>query len=126
MKEYIKIRDSKEMVNIKITVEYIGSSKYIYVVNSKKTFEPDSDQPSGSFSIKYDIGLGKDLLSINNCNNSWRFQLINQSEVDLQFNVSIEWYQGINPLPINKWNKNGTIKANDINYPLSDTSIYLK
>lgn len=129
--EFIKVRNSEEIVKIKISVEFVGPSKYIYVIAPGNSFNYSTAEiPLKPFPHEYSIGMGKDIISIGNSNNNWSFQLINPSDQDLKYLVMIEWYQGNDNEPIYIWPKDiksqqGKVKANVDHIVFSGSCIYI-
>lgn len=103
--EIIKIRKSEEIVKIKITIKYVGPSKYSYAISAIKSFDYKStDTPPKVFPHEYTIGIGKDLVLIENHNNSVIIQLMNPTAKSLNYElVVIEWFQGDDKTPLYTW-----------------------
>jgi hypothetical protein len=130
-REYIKILNNEKEVKIKITIDYIGPSKYIFVVSPGISFNyTTADIPLKPFPHEYNIGKGKDLVSIGNGNNNWTIQLINPSDKDLAYKIYIEWYQEGNDTDIiYMWpqpekSRQGVVKAHVDHIVFSGNCIY--
>lgn len=115
--EFIKVRNTLEVVRIEITVEFIGAWKYIYVVSThpKKEFQYSSDKFPNPFPHVFPIDSGSIIIDTDN---NWSFQLINQSVSDLDYLVKIDWFQGTDTKSLYTWEKSsnidGQIKAGEI------------
>ena len=115
--EFIEINNNNEIVKIKISISYVGPCKYIYVVAPDKFFNySTADVPLKPFPHIFEIGDGKNILLPGNDSNNWSIQIMNPSDKDLDYELSIEWYQGINTAPVYTWPQDtkarkGVIKA---------------
>jgi hypothetical protein len=110
--EFIKVRDSEEIVRIKITIKYVGPCKYTYVISPGNSYNySTADVPLKPFPHEYNIGRGRDIILIGNNNNNWSIQLMNPSDQDLNYEVFIEWYQGKEKESIYCWPKKNSRKG---------------
>jgi hypothetical protein len=103
--EFINVRKDDDIVKIKITIEYVGPSKYSYAISTAKSFDYPANVNKKPYPHEYPIGKGKELILPENKNNSCIFQLMNPTNQDLDYKVFIEWYQGNDTDPIYKWPK---------------------
>jgi hypothetical protein len=113
--ELIPIRNTDEIVSIKIFVDYKGPSKSMYLVNNAKIFRYSSDQvPPKPFPHVYPIGKGMDLLPLANRNNNWNFQLVNPTENGIDYEIYIEWWQGEDKAPLYTWEVNPADRTGNV------------
>lgn len=104
--KFIKVRNTEEIVKIKIMIEYVGPSKYSYAISSSNSFDyKSSNTPPKPFPHLYDIGMGKVIILKGNHFNSVAIQLINPSSQVLDYKLFINWYQGDDVEPIYTWPK---------------------
>lgn len=98
--KFIKLEDNNEFVHIKIKVEFLGAWKYIYIVTlmPEIEFRYRSDLPV----IPHEHPINQASKLIGSSNN-WDFQLLNQSNMDLDYEVRIDWFQGTDENPIDSW-----------------------
>ena len=128
--EFIKIRNSTDVVRIKITIDYVGPSEYIYVITPGNNFKYSSDQiPNVPYPQEHDLVIGEKLLTIGNRANNWSIQLINPSTSDLDYDIKIDWYQGNDGAPLYTWpsdptSQKGTLKADMDHILFSGNCVY--
>jgi hypothetical protein len=107
----ITISNSSDMVSIELTVSYEGPSEYTYVVNPNRSlsYKSPGDAPR-PFPHAYDIDPGDQLLVPGKGNNNWSIQLLNPSNMDLKYDITITWHQS--GRQVMQWNKKDTVTAN--------------
>jgi len=98
----ISVKNNSETVRVEITIEYIGTFKYHFIINGDDHIFP---LPNAVLTTphRYTIGIGTDLASpYSQCDNL-NIQLISDLKKDLDFRISIDWFQGENSAPIFHW-----------------------
>lgn len=126
--DIIKIDNTDDVVTIQITISYVGPAEYIYVLSPAKNFQYSNHQlPLKSFPHEYEIGKGKELLSLGRGRNNWSIQLINPSDFDQDYQIQIEWYQKgalIYTWPKDKKDRTGKVVAHVDHIVFSGNCIY--
>jgi len=115
--EFINVKKTNEVVKIKITIEYVGSSEYDFVLSPGNHYNYSSTNvPAIKYPHEHLIGESQDVVKMGKRNNNWSVQIINPSDKDIEYVFKIEWYQGEADTPIHVWpatedKQKGTIGA---------------
>ncbi len=111
----LKIRNSEEVVKVKIKQKFEGFGVYAYEKHptAKEIYSTDQEPPL-PFPHEFTIGKGNDLKK-NYRGNIWEITLINLEQKKLNYNLSFEWYQGNDKKPLYTWpeknnEKEGTLE----------------
>jgi hypothetical protein len=114
----IYVNKNDEIVRAEITIEYIGTLKFLFIIQGNDFRFPSNDMPVSN-PHRYSIGKGIDLASLNSYCDNLDIQLTNGSSKELSFKIKIDWFQGENPESIAHWPEGqdsytGSVGAGDV------------
>jgi hypothetical protein len=101
------IKNNNDNVYLKVIITHLGAWRYLYFKSANEDPIRVKQESAGNPPYTHSVGCGKDILFKVN---SWNFELQNQSNQDLDYQVQITWYQNNDSNDLKTWTKKGTMK----------------